>query len=788
MSSRAVLGEIRLDRRLGWIIALYLVLIAGIVGYNAVAVARQRGAAVIVNVAARQRALAERYVKDELLVAEGLPAQPEEDAAQLRTNADALLHGGSVIAVQGADEDVHIHIASGDPRVIAKLDAERLLIERLIASGSRLQNMRPDYPGYEAQTLELRVIGAELSSISNDAVGQMTRNTEAAFLRLETLGIALGILGALVAISMGLLLRRAGAQRSAQFRSLVHEASDVITLVDPAGRIRYQTPSAGRLVGVPPDELLGMSYMDLVDANDRDHVHAVLADVAESHGKVATAEYRLRHTDGSSRYVESIVSNLIADPTVHGLVLNTRDVTDRKRLEDELAHQAFHDSLTGLSNRALFRDRLDHALARAARHDQGVAVILLDLDGFKTVNDGLGHDVGDQLLVSVGGRIHDSARTSDTVARLGGDEFAILLEDDPDEARATATAGRLLASLVAPFSVGTREVFIGASIGIAVSGEGSADTDALIRNADTAMYAAKANGKGRYEMFQPAMYRRAVEHFEVQADLQHALGRGELRLHYQPIVDFSSGVIQGAEALIRWEHPTRGLLPPIEFIGIAEETGLIVPIGRWVLEEACRQVAAWRAQHAASSDMWVSVNLSTRQLFEPDLVSQVRDVLSASGLEPSALMLEITEGSLMQGVAETTAKLQGLKELGVRLAIDDFGTGSSSLGYLRQFPIDVLKIDKSFVDEITTKGSEGLALVRAIIDLADTLQLATVAEGIELVEQAAELRSAGCGSGQGFLFARPVVPEAMESLLRRGGRTRAPDQGATENGARASIR
>ncbi|MEP6972910.1 MAG: EAL domain-containing protein [Actinomycetota bacterium] len=788
MSSRAVLGEIRLDRRLGWIIALYLLLIAGIVGSNAVAVSRQRGAAVIVNVAARQRALAERYVKDELLRARGLPAEPEQDAAQLLANADALLHGGSVIAVQGADIDVHIPVASGDPRVIVKLDEERLLIERLIATGDRLQNMQPGFPGYEAQILQLRVIGGQLSTISNDAVGQMTRNTEAAFHRLETIGIVLGILGAIAAISMGLLLRRAGAQRSAQFRSLVHQASDVITLVDTKGRIRYQTPSAGRLAGVPPDELLGTSYVELADADDRAHVQAVLADVAGEPGKIATAEYRLRHRDGSSRYVESIVSNLIADPTVNGLVLNTRDVTDRKMLEDELAHQAFHDSLTGLSNRALFRDRLDHALARAARHDQRVAVVLLDLDGFKTVNDGLGHDAGDDLLVAVGGRMQMAARASDTVARLGGDEFAILLEDDSDEARATMTARRLLDALVTPFTVGSREVFIGASIGIAVSGEGSANTDALIRNADTAMYAAKANGKGRFELFQPAMHERAIEHFEVQSDLQHALGRGELRLHYQPIVDFSTGAIQGAEALIRWEHPTRGLLPPIEFIGIAEETGLIVPIGRWVLEQACSQVADWRTRHAASSDLWVSVNLSTRQLFEPDLVSQVRDVLAGSGLEPSALMLEITEGSLMQGIVETAAKLQGLKELGVRLAVDDFGTGSSSLGYLRQFPIDVLKIDKSFVDEITTKGPEGLALVRAIIDLADTLELGTVAEGIELMEQAAELRSAGCGSGQGFLFARPIVAEAMETLLRRGGRTETPVQDSTTNTARASTR
>ena len=758
----------RTERRLASIVILYLVVIVGIVGFNAREMSREQGAALSLNVAARQRALAERYVRDVVLDGQGVHADPVDDARQLLTNADALLSGGEVIAVQGADNVVRIRPASDDPRVVAKLEAERRLIERMIASGEQLAQMSPDEPGFAAQLLDLRVVGAQVASISNDAVGQLTADTEAGFSRLVVVGIALGIVGAIAAIAMGLLLRRVGARRSAQFRSLVHNASDLITVVDLQGGIRYQSPSASKLVGVASEALRGTNYLDMVHPEDRSRLEVVFAGLVGSPVGSTTAEYRMDHADGSSLFVESIVSNLLDDSTVNGLVLNTRDVTDRKHLEDELAHQAFHDSLTGLSNRAVFRDRLDHALELSARHQRSLAVLLLDLDGFKTVNDSLGHDVGDQLLIAVGARIAECARGSDTVARLGGDEFLVLLEEDVDEARSMTVAARMLSVLAAPFDVSDREVFIGASIGIAVSDGSSVDADELIRNADTAMYAAKAAGRGRSEMFQPAMHVHALERFELQADLRRALVRGEFTLHYQPIVDFATGAVQGIEALIRWMHPTRGLMPPGAFIAAAEETGLIVPMGLWVLDEACRQTAEWHDGYPQASGLWVSVNLSTRQLLEPDLVARVEEILQRNALEPSALVLEITEGSLLQGVGETIQKLRDLKALGIRLAIDDFGTGSSSLGHLRQFPIDVLKIDKSFVDGVATTGSEGPALVRAIVDLANTLQLETVAEGIEEVDQLTELRSAGCLSGQGFLFARPLRPEAIGPLLRRG--------------------
>ncbi len=759
-------GALRLDRRIGWILALYLVVITLIVGYDARAIAHQQGSAMIVNVAARQRALAERYVKDVVLRTQGAQADPATDANELLANAESLLHGGMVIAVQGADEEVAIPPASTDPVVIAKLDEEGRLIRTLVASGDRLLHMRDGDARYQDELLHLRIVGAQVTSVSNDAVGQMTREAEAALGRLFAVVITLGVLGAVAAVAMGLLLRRTAARRAAQFRSLVHNASDLITVVDESGLIRYQSPSAEWLLGLAPHQLVGTNYFALVDPADEAHLRSIVLDLATSTGSTATAEYRVRHLDGSSRYVESIVSDLTADGTVKGLVLNTRDVTDRKSLQDELAHQAFHDSLTGLSNRAVFRDRIEHALPRGTRHDSRLAVLLLDLDGFKTVNDSLGHDAGDELLIAVGRRLKACGRSSDTVARIGGDEFGVLLEDEVDEARARSVADRLLSEFTTPFEVRGRELFVRSSIGIALSVPGASKTDELIRNADAAMYAAKAAGKGRYEFFRPFMHTRALAQFEIQADLERALTRGEFVVHYQPIVDFATGRSLGMEALVRWEHPRRGLLPPIEFIRVAEETGLIVPLGAWVLGEACRQAAAWRSELPGAAELYVSVNLSTRQLLETDLVTQVRDVLEATALDPSGLTLELTEGSLMQDVQETATTLRALKDLGVRLAIDDFGTGSSSLAYLRQFPIDVLKIDKSFVDGVAVADSEGPVLVRAIIQMAKTLRLDTVAEGIEESEQLAELASAGCRTGQGYLFARPLVAAAMEAMIR----------------------
>ena len=758
-------GDRRTDRRVRGILTVYLVVVTAIVAYTSTSIAEEQGSALVVNIAARQRALADRYVSDILLVTNGFAADPSDAAEDLRENAALLLGGGTGVSVHGADLEIDVDPAS-DPRVIAKLQQDQRLIERLIGIGEDLLALEPGDPRFDDMVLDLRVAGALVTTVSNDAVGKMTGDTEDRFRRLVTVALALGVLGGLCALWMGLSMRRAGIRRSSTFRSLVHNTSDLITVVDAGGAIAYQSPSSERLVGAGAEKLIGTTFRDLVHADDRTYYDALVLNASGQPNGVVDAQFRLRHADGSIRHVHAIVSNLTSDPAVAGLVFNTRDVTDRRQLEEQLERQAFFDSLTGLPNRAVFRDRLQHALVRAERNSDGIAVLLLDLDGFKMVNDSMGHDAGDELLFEVGRRIAACCRASDTVARLGGDEFAVLLEDAVSEVAAVQLAARLQESLAAMFEIRGREVFIGASTGVALAAESNAGPDDLIRNADTAMYAAKTAGKDRYEVFQPEMHERTVEFFEIQADLKHALVRGELLLHYQPIVDLETGEIHGAEALIRWQHPTRGLVMPMSFILIAEETGMIVPLGVWVLGQACRQAVAWRASVPGASGLTMNVNLSTRQLLEPDLVPRVAEVLRESGLDPAALTLEMTEGSLMQDLELTAAKLGALKDLGIGLALDDFGTGSSSLGHLRQFPIDELKIDKSFVDGVVHEDSDESVLVRAIIELARTLRLGSVAEGIESPDQVTALRRANCTRGQGYLFGRPMPPDDFESLLR----------------------
>jgi diguanylate cyclase (GGDEF)-like protein/PAS domain S-box-containing protein len=475
-------------------------------------------------------------------------------------------------------------------------------------------------------------------------------------------------------------------------------------------------------------------------------------------------EYRIIRADGGVAWVYEKGQGVFGpDGEVLWLDGAIFDITERKLLQEELSRQAFYDSLTGLANRALFDDRMQHALAHADRRRHRLAVLLLDLDGFKIINDSLGHQAGDQVLVMVAQRIEACCRMSDTVARLGGDEFAVLLEEGVDEEAATRVAERLLEILREPFLVKGREMIVSGSIGIAIHEGAAASTDDLLRDADAAMYCAKSRGRDRYELFEPSMHTRAVQLFELSTDLQKGLDQGQFVVHYQPILDLAAQELQGFEALVRWQHPERGLLAPDEFIPVAEQSGLIVPLGAWVLREACRQVNAWRAEFPEQTP-FLSVNLSPRQLYEPDLVRQVRAVLEDTGFDPAGLVLEITEGALLQGVEETKRKLADLKKLGVRLAIDDFGNGSTTLAYLGEFPVDILKIDRSFIRGMSD-NPEGRILVQAILDLARALHLDTVAEGIEMPEQSAELLTSGCVSGQGFFFAEPVAPDVIAGLL-----------------------
>ena len=450
----------------------------------------------------------------------------------------------------------------------------------------------------------------------------------------------------------------------------------------------------------------------------------------------------------------------------------------------ETVHQAFHDSLTGLPNRALFLDRLEHALAKSGRNESPAAVLFVDIDGFKTVNDSLGHAAGDELLVMLAERIQQALRVGDTAARFGGDEFAILLDDTSQPMVPVRTAERLLEALAAPLDVRGHEVQLSASIGIAA---GRASTDDMLRNADLAMYRAKRQGKGRYEIFEPGMHAAAVSRLEFQVDLKRAIEHEEFVLHYQPIVRLTTGAVVGVEALVRWRHPQRGLLAPAEFISRAEESRQIVGLGRWVLREACRQAALWHAQDPPDGMLpEVSVNLSGVQLEQPDLVGEVRAVLERSSLPPDSLILEITETALMADTQANVKTLEALKEIGVKLAVDDFGTGYSSLEYLQRFPIDILKIAKSFVDGLESASGDG-ALTRAIVDLAAGFELTVVAEGIEHAEQRDRLVQMGCELGQGFYFAYPTEPQlgrlvGVDGFGPSAGQffTRAPDAPAAE--------
>jgi diguanylate cyclase (GGDEF)-like protein len=435
-------------------------------------------------------------------------------------------------------------------------------------------------------------------------------------------------------------------------------------------------------------------------------------------------------------------------------------LTDARRV-DTMLHQALHDALTGLPNRALFTDRIQHALIQGRRRGTSCGVIFLDLDRFKTVNDSLGHAAGDELLVSVARRIDESLRSADTAARLGGDEFAVLLEDLSGPEEAMLVAERISETLHAPVSVQGREVFVSASVGIAV---GRVSAQELLRQADVAMYRAKAEGKGRYRVFEESMQDEVVERLELEGELLRAIDRDEIAVHYQPVIALDGHTLAGFEALARWTHPTRGVVSPPHFIPLAEDNGSIVTLGRQILRTACRQAARWLQEFPTAEPRIMSVNLSGRQLEDPNIVSDVAAALADSGLPAAALVLEITETVLMHDTEATIARLTALKALGVRLAVDDFGTGYSSLRYLRRFPIDILKMAKPFVDGLDV-DDEGRALARAIVELATSLKLACIAEGIEQPEQADALQELGCDLGQGFHFARPMAPDEMAALI-----------------------
>ena len=556
---------------------------------------------------------------------------------------------------------------------------------------------------------------------------------------------------------------RVRMQADTRLAALVRHGGDMLMIVDPDLRIIYASPSHQAILGVPAERLVGERLAVSIHPDDLAEAEGGIDRLLSGSPREALV-FRLKDAAGRWRWIEAVGTNQLDEPSIGGLVLNGRDISDRKQLEVQLLEQALRDPLTGLANRRLFGDRVSHGLARRHRRPDSMAVLLLDLDHFKVVNDSLGHAKGDALLIAVAERLRNVLRNADTVARLGGDEFAVLLEDlvSTDEAEATAT--RIQVALSHPFMLDGREVTVRASIGIAWATEGQG-VDDLLTDADVAMYGAKNAGRGCIERFSSAMRATVAERHHVEADLRRALERNEFEVLYQPVVDLKNGRISGAEALVRWRHPTKGEVLPARFIPVAEESGLIIAIGRFVLNRAALDAARFRGVTPDSARMRVAINLSGRQLLSADLVHDVVLATEAAGITGSALAVELTE-SVLAAEGVIGGRLQALRDLGIRIALDDFGTGYSALAYLRHFPIDVLKVDKSFVSWVRDDGVKD-GVTKAIISMGQSLSMRTVAEGIETRAQLDWLRSLGCSLGQGYFFSLPLPADQFVELLQQ---------------------
>jgi diguanylate cyclase (GGDEF)-like protein/PAS domain S-box-containing protein len=537
-----------------------------------------------------------------------------------------------------------------------------------------------------------------------------------------------------------------------------------MALVLPSGRCQRVNRSLCEILGYTDRELLATEFQDFVHPDERIAARTKWEQMLSGKIPGYQIETRCTHSDGHTVWVLWSVSQATVENSESAhFIFQVQNITDRKAAEERLLHDAFHDALTGLPNRALMIDHLKLAIARNKRKsDLTFAVLFLDLDRFKVVNDSLGHMIGDQLLIGIARRLEGCVRPGDTVARVGGDEFTILLEDLTDVREAVSVAERIQEDLKLPFNLTGRDVFTTVSVGIAPGSVAYNHPDEILRDADTAMYRSKSLGKARHEMFDEEMQARTVNLLQMENDLRRAFERNEFFVNYQPIIALDDFRLCGFEALVRWQHPDRGLISPVEFIPIAEEGGQILQIGEWVLREACYQLQKWQEKYPSDKPLYMTVNLSAKQFAQADLVDRVRDILTETKIDPAFLKLEITESVVMDDFETAAAMLSQLRALGVRLSIDDFGTGYSSLTYLHRFPIDTLKIDRSF---ITRLDKENVEIVRTILMLAENLGMDAVAEGVETQEQMALLRNLSCQSGQGYFFSKPVNITDAEAII-----------------------
>ena len=689
-------------------------------------------------------------------------AQDEHDITSAALAAVSALtvqvsHVDAAVYLVGPDGALQVAASSGD------LGASEPFWAMAVAAGSG-GGLHHDGPlsvnalRYDHDLRGMLVVRAD-SAMTPDAHGALTTLASQVALALES--------------------HRHGAalqqrQQEVHFGTLIQNSSDIILVIAGDGALTYGVPSMQRALGISTP----LSAEDLRQLVHPDDTEVALNHVASMRSlpstELLTGYWRLRHADGGYRSFEIVSRNMLQEPTVAGIVLTMRDVTQRRALEDQLTYQAFHDDLTHLANRAFFQERAGEALARVGGTPQLVAMVLLDLDDFKDINDSHGHGVGDAVLRAVAERLNRATRRGDTAARLGGDEFAVLVEEVPDAATAELVVSRLLDAFVAPFAIADQLFFVHASAGLVVAGgdDETIDLAELLLRADLALYASKERGKGLFQRYEAEFRTSMVQRVTRRTELRAAVENEEFVLRYQPIVKIDSGQVVGVEALVRWQHPLHGLIAPNEFIPLAEETGLIVPLGRWVLNAACAQAALWR--DTALAGLTMSVNVSGRQLQEHTFVDEVRSVLARHRMKPDSLVLELTETVLFHENSAIPGSLSQLKALGVTIAIDDFGTGYSSLGYLQHYAVDIIKMDKSFIDGLGTGDNNAAALVHAVISLGREMGRQIVAEGIERAEQRDELRSLGCEMGQGYLYAKPIEADELATLLRDSDRLGVP--------------